>query len=232
MHKDVLKPQFDLILIGPQGSGKGTQAALLKQKYHFHPISTGDIARSLAKGKSALSNEVRSLMNEGKLLPDSIINHGVTDVVSRHSHMNFLFDGYPRTIKQAEFIYEHLLSKKRSVMVISLELDHATSIERIKNRFMCESCGSIIYPKSTIFHGILRKFRQIKRRCPHCGGKLVQRSDDTEDAIKERLKIYQTETKPVIHFFQSKNILRTVDAKPSIPEVTKAIDVIIDAGVQ
>ncbi|GEM_PF-218941 len=227
-----MRHHFNLILIGPQGSGKGTQADILKHRYHMHAIAGGDIARSLAKQSSTLGETVRTLMNEGKLLPDRIVNQGAEQVLHKHPSQNYLFDGYPRTLEQAAFVEPLLRNLPHPFFVILLDLDDKTSVERIKHRFTCERCGSVIYSRTTDHTTILHKLRALSRRCHHCGGHLVQRSDDTEDAVRERLKLYHKETKPVIEFFKDKHALYTVDARPPIPKVTDLIEETIEKATR
>ncbi len=216
-----------IILIGPQGSGKGTQATTLVHKHRYLYIAGGDIARRLSRQKSHLGQEVHQLMDEGKLLPDRILNHGIQAVIKASDHRSILFDGYPRTISQAEFIYPLLLEIGFRVVVIHLELDDTECIKRIAGRLICSKCGSVIYPKNQVSKKVLHIIRGLRGRCYHCGGNLIQRSDDTEDAVKERLSLYHKETRAVIEFFKKKHCLHVVDATPSAEEISAAIETII-----
>lgn len=217
-----------IILIGPQGSGKGTQAALLRHKHNLTYISGGNIARDLGKLQNSLGAHVRQLMNEGQLLPDETLNNGAAEAIKRAGGRSLLFDGYPRTFGQAEFVSDLLIRLDYHITVIELTLDDAVSVERIKSRFVCSKCGSIIYADHRHFINAIQRKRHEQHLCVHCGGTLIKRADDTESAVRQRLKLYHHETKPVIEFFKRHYILHSVDARPNIETVNKNVEKVID----
>ncbi len=217
-----------IILIGPQGSGKGTQAALLRQKHHLAYVSGGNIVRELAKSQNDHGAKVRQLMNDGHLLSDQILNSGVLEAINRFKNHDLLFDGYPRTIGQAKFLFDLFSQLDYRTIVIELTLDDASSIQRIKSRFVCSKCGSIIYADHRHFLSAIQQKRHSQNLCVHCGGQLVKRADDTEDAVRQRLKLYHLETKPVIDFYKQQHRLHKVDARPSIEVVNQMIEQVLD----
>lgn len=219
-----MKHQFALILIGPQGSGKGTQASMLRKELHMCYIAGGNIARELAKQHSELGKEVRELMNEGKLLPDHILNKGAAMMIHHcTTHHPLLFDGYPRTLSQAHFLHDILKKAEIPQIVIELDLDDAESVRRIHERYVCSSCGSIIYTYAGQHLTPLQHLRQNRKRCIHCGGVIKKRSDDTEKAVRHRLALYHKDTKPVLDFFDDADTLHTVDARPAIDVVHESV---------
>lgn len=219
-----MKQRFAIILIGPQGSGKGTQASLLCKSYHMCYIAGGNIARELAKQRSELGHEVRNLMNEGKLLPDHILNEGVAIMID-HCTKNrpLLLDGYPRTLSQAHFLDELLKKEQISQIVIELDLDDAESVRRIQGRFVCSHCGSIIYTYAGQHLSTLQSRRQARHVCIHCGGSIEHRSDDTEGAVLKRLALYHRDTQPVLDFLTEHAEIHHIDARPSIEVVYQSI---------
>lgn len=204
--------------MGPQGSGKGTQAALLRDSQHFFYIASGDIARHMANEKSGLGDDARKLLNEGKLFPDEIMNHGIEQLVSQNSTSPLLFDGYPRTLIQAEYLIPLLEKYRYYTVALELFLDDSESIKRILMRKICSECKSIIFPKPGM----------EQNTCLKCGGKLIQRSDDTVQNAKQRLTYYHQETEPVINYFNHHKMLFKVDAKPSILKVSESVNKILD----
>ena len=221
-----------IILIGPQGSGKGTQAAILRQKHHLSYISGGNIARDLGKLQNSLGANVRQLMNDGQLLPDETLNSGASDAIKRANDRSLLFDGYPRTFGQAEFVSDLLSRLGYHIIVIELTLDDATSVERIKSRFVCSKCGSIIYADHRHFITAIQRKRHEQHLCVHCGGILIKRADDTESAVRQRLKLYHHETKPVIDYFKHHNLLHSVDARPNIETVNENVETVLDEQIK
>jgi adenylate kinase len=209
-----------IILIGPQGSGKGTQGQLLKKNHHFHYISTGSLLRKKAKH----SKDAESLKaKDGKLLPDSFINKMVEDEMLKHHTANFIFDGYPRTTDQAIFLSNYIDKhfKEKKTMVIYFELDDNEAIRRISKRLTCLNCGYVTYPSRISLY-------QLFKICPNCHHKLAIRADDNESAVKERLHIFRKDTFPLINYYADKHLLFTIDARKSIDEINGEVERIID----
>ncbi|MBD3252535.1 adenylate kinase [Candidatus Pacearchaeota archaeon] len=196
-----------LLIIGPQGSGKGTQAEILSEKLRIPHISTGDIFRSL---QGPLKKKVDEIINKGNLVPDELTLEILKNRLEKEDcKKGFILDGFPRNLNQAR-----LLKKITKIdKVIEITLDDKTAIKRITGRRLCKKC-KINY---NIFTEPKPKNPEI---CDECGGKLVRRKDDTENAVKKRLEIYKKETLPVLKEYD--NIL-TINGNQSIKEMTEEI---------
>jgi adenylate kinase len=188
-----------IILLGPPGTGKGTQSELLTKKYGIPQISTGDILREAVKNNTELGKKVKKYMDEGELVTDDIILDIVTVRIKESDcQKGFLLDGFPRTIPQAES-----LEKITNIdYVIEINTSDETIIKRLSNRRQCTKCGKI--------YGIDIPPR-VEGICNKCGGKLYQRDDDKEEAIINRLSIYRATTKPLINFYNLKGNLIKVN---------------------
>jgi adenylate kinase len=183
-----------LILLGPQGSGKGTQAGLLGKKFGIPQISTGNALRENIEKGTELGRIAKRIMDEGRLVSDDIVNRIVESRLRENdAKKGFMLDGYPRNIPQAEF-----LSKIGKIdAVIEIEVPDAESIRRISGRRTCK-CGAVYH---TFYNP-----PAVPGICDRCGGKLFQRDDDKEEAIRERLAIYHNETEPIIRFYSDRHI--------------------------
>lgn len=198
------------ILLGPQGSGKGTQAKVLASRLGAPHISTGDMFRDNIAHSTALGLKAKSLIDQGILVPDDLTNALVAERLAQpDARDGFVLDGYPRNVAQAEF----LTSLKPGVRAINLELSDEAAVRRIAGRLTCEQCGAIYH----------REFQppKVEGACDRCGGQLVQRSDDTEAAVWHRLSDYHQLTEPLLEYYRGQSKLITVDGAPSIEVVTK-----------
>ena len=197
-----------LILVGPPGAGKGTQAALLSEHYRIPHISTGDIFRANLKEGTALGLQAKSFMDKGELVPDSVTNEMVKDRLSKDDTAHgFLLDGFPRNVAQAEVLRAILAEKKSPIQAaLELSIDNAEIIKRLSSRRTCRSCGKI-------FAGQLDK-------CDGCGGELYQRDDDKEEVIARRLEVYAEQTAPIIAFYRHEGLLVTIPAVGDVSEIT------------
>lgn len=192
-----------LILLGPPGSGKGTQAAMLEDNLHLPHISTGDLLRDHVRRGTELGKQAKVFMDKGQLVPDALIFDMLFDRVSQKDCANgYILDGFPRTLPQAEALQTRLKGKPVPI-VINLDLSDAKVIERLTNRVTCEKCG-------TPYH-LIYSPPKTKDKCDKCGGKLIQRSDDTEAVIIKRLKVYHEQTAPLISFYTKQKLLHTVN---------------------
>lgn len=201
-----------ILLMGPQGAGKGTVASLLKEKLNIPHISMGDIFRETAKSNTPLGEKLREIMKSGELVPLEITAQMLKERLSREDCKNgYLLDGYPRNIEQAE-----VLDKIESVdKVVVLTVPREVAIERLTTRIQCKKCGAVFNIKT-----MPPKKNGI---CDLCGGELYRREDDTEEAINKRLEIYEKETKPLIERYKSKVLV--IDSSDKSPE--KVLDIII-----
>ncbi len=192
-----------LILLGPPGSGKGTQAAMLQDKLHLPHISTGDLLRDHVRRNTELGKQAQTFMDKGQLVPDVLILDMLFERVSQEDCAHgYILDGFPRTLPQAEALQARLKGKLAPV-VINLDLSDAKIIERLTNRVSCENCG-------TPYH-LIYSPPKTQGTCDKCGGKLIQRSDDTEAVITKRLKVYHEQTAPLIAYYAKQKLLHTVN---------------------
>jgi adenylate kinase len=194
-----------LILLGPPGSGKGTQAAMLHDQFQIPHISTGDLLREHIRKATPLGKQAQVYIDKGQLVPDSLIMDLLFDRVSQKDcAKGYILDGFPRTLPQAESLQNYLKGRVTPV-IVNLNLKDSSVIERLTKRVSCEQCGTPYHltysPPKTL--GI----------CDKCGGHLVQRSDDTKEVITKRLKVYHDQTAPLIRFYESHKLLHTVDCE-------------------
>jgi len=196
-----------IILLGAPGSGKGTQAKKASKEFHVPHISTGDLFRENLKNKTDLGKNANTYIAAGKLVPDGLVLDMLFDRVSSDDCKNgYFLDGFPRTIPQAAKLEEHL-KNNANPLVIHLECSDESVIKRISGRLSCQNCGAVYHrvfscPKS---EGI----------CDSCGSFLIQRIDDREDIVKERLRVYNIQTKPLIEFYQNKQYFININGENS-----------------
>jgi len=206
-----------LIIFGPPGVGKGTQAQILSQKLNIPHISTGDMLREAVKNQTELGLKAKSFMDKGELVPDDVMIGIIKEVLSSERCKNgFILDGFPRTIAQAEAldkIFEELNIKLD--YVISLEVDDDEIIKRLTNRRVCKNCGAV-------FNLLIDKIPE-DNKCPRCGGELYQRSDDNPEVIKNRLKVYRESTQILLEYYAKKGILKSINVVGEISDITEKI---------
>jgi len=202
-----------LILLGPPGAGKGTQAKMLKEKFQIPQISTGDILRQAVKDNTELGARAKTVMDTGQLVPDNIVIGLIKERIRQGDcKTGFILDGFPRNIAQAEKLSETLQDMNLAIdNVIDLKVDEGEVVERLTGRSTCSECGSM-------FHQISRP-PKVNRVCDDCGGKLEQRPDDNKETIEERLKVYSQSTAPLKEFYSKQGSLKTVEAKGSVEEI-------------
>ena len=199
---------MNLILLGPPGAGKGTGAGSLKERFGVMHLSTGDMLRAEIKNGTELGLKAKSLIDKGELVPDDIIIGMVSEVLSK-SESGVMFDGFPRTVAQAE-----ALGKIAKIdAVVLLEADVKIVIDRMCGRRICRDCGAV--------HSV----KLLKSdACESCGGELYTRPDDNERTAKDRFDVYIKNTMPLVEYYRSAGLLDTVDANRSSKEV--AVDVL------
>ncbi|MFH0951721.1 MAG: adenylate kinase [Patescibacteria group bacterium] len=198
-----------LVFIGPQGSGKGTQAEVLAKEYQLPVISTGDIFRKNISEKTDLGKQAEAIIESGKLVPDDITNSMVADRLRQpDAAEGFILDGYPRNLNQAEYLENNLPPE----IVVEIKLNDEEAIKRISSRLVCPTCGKT--------YNMLVKQPKQKDSCDKCQGKLERRDDDQPEAVKERLKIYRQDTAPILDYYKANNKLVSIDGQPPIAEVT------------
>ena len=202
-----------LILLGPPGAGKGTQAKMLKEKFQIPQISTGDILRQAVKENTELGARAKKVMDAGQLVPDDVVISLIKERIRQSDcKAGFILDGFPRNIAQAEKLSETLADMELVIdNIIDLEVDEREVIERLIGRSTCLDCGAM-------FHQISCPPR-VLGACDGCGGKLAQRPDDNRETIRERLKVYLGSTAPLKEFYMKQGNLKTVEAKGSVEDI-------------
>jgi adenylate kinase len=216
---------MNLILLGPPGAGKGTQAKRLEQAHGLVQLATGDMLRTAVASGSALGTRVKAIMEAGRLVPDDIIVEMLATRIAEPDAANgFILDGFPRTVPQAEALDRMLEAANRHLdHVILMEVDEQALIERIAGRFSCRGCGAS-------FHERYHRPR-TDGVCDVCGGtNLVHRADDRPEAVATRLAAYRNQTAPLLPYYRDRGVLRTVDGMADIDEVTRQIETVLRAG--
>ncbi|MCJ7501519.1 MAG: adenylate kinase [Acidobacteriia bacterium] len=194
-----------LIFLGAPGAGKGTQAREVAKEYHIPQISTGDILRDSVKKGTPLGLAAKVKMEAGQLVPDEVVCGIVEERISEPDCcQGFILDGFPRTLPQAEFVDRMLEAKGRgSPRVINIQVDQDVLMKRLTGRRTCAVCGEIY----NVYFGPPKQ----EGVCDKDGGKLLQRADDNEDTIRQRLVAYENQTRPLIDYYRRKNLLHDVD---------------------
>lgn len=215
---------MNVVLFGPPGSGKGTQAQFIVDRYGIPQISTGDMLRAAVKAKTPLGYMAKSIMDAGGLVSDDIVLGLVKERVSREDCVSgFILDGFPRTIPQAEALISLLDGIGKGIdFVISLDVDNHELINRLSGRRTCPACGKG-------FHVIYDKPKR-EGICDACNSLLVQRDDDTEHTVVKRLKVYEEQTSSLKSYFKDLGILYSVSGSGSISDIQAQIGSIIDSG--
>ncbi|MBI2233061.1 MAG: nucleoside monophosphate kinase [Candidatus Aenigmarchaeota archaeon] len=207
---------MNIIIIGPQGSGKGTQARMIAERFGISHVSTGDMLREIARQNTDTGAHIDLLIRKGSLIPDDI----VTDLLSRRlseddCKKGFVLDGYPRNANQAKLL--EVIAKIEAV--IYLKLSDEEAVKRLATRFVCNKCGEI--------YGIVKQPAE-EGKCDACGGDLYQRNDESEFAVRRRLEIFHKDTKPLIDHYRYKRLLHEINANQSIEQVFSDISLIVE----
>jgi len=202
-----------LILLGAPGAGKGTQAEVLCKDLGIPTISTGNILRAAIKAGTPTGLKAKSYIDSGALVPDEVIIGIVSDRLAEPDcAKGYILDGVPRTIAQAEALEKAGI---RFDAVVSIEISEEEILRRMSGRRVCESCGSSYNVQSLP--------PRVEGVCDNCGGKLIQRKDDTPETVRERLKVYHRETEPLVGFYAERGLLKRVASADSREETTERI---------
>ncbi len=206
-----------IVLLGPPGAGKGTQARMLQDRFSIPQVSTGDLLREAIREGTALGKQARTYMDAGELVPDQLVTAMVAERLKKADCVNgFLLDGFPRTIVQAEALAEHLTQEKQHLdCVLNIAVPKQELIERLSGRWVCRSC-------SAMYHEHFSPPKQTGR-CDQCGGELYQRTDDKLETVTARLDVYERSTAPLIDFYKNNGLLRSVDGTGEPQEVFRRI---------
>ena len=205
-----------IILLGPPGAGKGTQAKSISNRYSIPHISTGDIFRKNISENTPLGIEAKKYIDQGQLVPDEVTINMVKDRLQEDDCTDgYLVDGFPRTVSQAEALQQFIEDRRESLdtaLLIYVPMDFI--LERMTGRRVCPSCGASYHIKFN---------PALDGKCELCGTDVVQRKDDTAETVKERLDVYERQTQPLIDYYQNKNLLSQVDGTKAINEVFESI---------
>jgi adenylate kinase len=215
---------MNIILLGPPGAGKGTQAKFLEDKYGIVQLSTGDMLRAAVASGSEVGQKAKVIMNAGRLVPDDLVIRMISDRIDRPDCKNgFILDGFPRTVPQAEALDEMLAEKGLKLdHVIEMTVDDDALVERITGRYSCAKCGAG-------YHDLFQ-LPKVAGVCDSCGGTAFKRrADDNVETVETRLTQYHAQTAPILPYYRSRGILKAVDGMLAIEEVTVQIQAILGA---
>ena len=210
-----------LIVLGAPGSGKGTQAKFITQLYNIPQVSTGELLREAVKHETALGIKAKEYMNTGNLVADAIVLDLLKERLNKDDCVGgFILDGYPRNIAQAN----ELANITDIDLVIDISVDYGLLVKRITGRRTCKECGAI-------FH---IEFNPPTKEgiCNKCTGELFQRSDDTEETVRKRLYTYENQTKPLIEYYSSQNVLQTLISDGTIEEMRQKVKSLLEKRFQ
>lgn len=214
-----------VVLLGPPGAGKGTQAKLLREEFEACQVSTGDILRKAVADQSPVGKEAAEYINRGALVPDSVIIKLVAERLKENDCRNgFILDGFPRTIPQAQSLEEILKEMGLALQrVLLVQVPAGLIVERLAGRRTCRGCGAPYH----------RSFDPPKREdvCDRCGGELLQRDDDREETVRARLDVYDTQTLPLVDYYRQRGILREIDGVGKVEDIqNRMVDALGDPG--
>ena len=206
-----------LVLLGPPGAGKGTQARLLKAKSDVSHVSAGDLLRQAVADGSELGQTAKAIMARGSLVPDEVVIGIIEERLRRPDCASgYILDGFPRTLRQAEALSEVLkLLQAPLDWVISVEVSEDDLVRRLAGRRICRACGAM-------FHGDTKPPIEIGI-CDSCGDSLFQRDDDKEDTIRHRLRVYREQTEPLIAYYNTMGLLKRIDGRGTIEEIAQRV---------
>jgi len=206
-----------VVLLGPPGSGKGTQAEKLGNRLNLFHISTGDIIREAVNKRTSVGEQIKDFLNRGELVPDSVVLKLLMGIIKKNEE--FILDGFPRNIQQAKQLDAVLGEENKELdLVINLKIDEGAILHRLNGRLTCSQCGKV-YHIDNLPSG---------RRCELCGASLYRRKDDNIDIIKRRINVYKESIFPLIEYYRKKGILHYIQAEMSPEKVFRGIMTLIE----
>ncbi|MFA5701675.1 MAG: adenylate kinase [Desulfuromonas sp.] len=212
---------MNLILLGPPGAGKGTQAQYLIEKYNIPQISTGDMLRAAVKEGTPMGVKAKECMDAGNLVPDEVVIGIVRERLQKDDcSQGFILDGFPRTVPQADALKETLQQLNKEIdAVLALTVDTDALVARLAGRRTCSVCGAGYH--------VLYDPPQEAGVCTKCGAALIQRDDDKEETVRNRMEVYAQQTLPLVEYYRKENILHEIDGMDSIETVRSNIEVVL-----
>jgi len=210
-----------IVLLGPPGSGKGTQGDLIEGKFGFPRISSGDLLRDSVQRGTPLGRKAEAFMNRGELVDDDVVVDMIRERIGEADcRSGFILDGFPRTIPQAERLPD--IDPGRDEIVLDIRVEDQTLIERLSARRICSACGSI---------HTLGEPGTEPGACPACGGRLIQRDDDKPEVIQRRLQVYHTQTAPLEEYYRSRDVYTEIEGAGSVHEVFVRIEAVLEKTI-
>lgn len=210
---------MNIILLGPPGAGKGTQAKRIEERHGLIQLATGDMLRAAVASGTEIGRKAKPIMDAGRLVPDDVLIDMIAErIVQPDCRNGFILDGFPRTVPQALALDEMLAAHHRRLdHVIEIVVDEAALIDRVTGRFSCATCGASYHDRY--------KQPRVPGVCDVCGGtRFVRRADDNAETIKARLEAYRAQTAPILPYYREKGVLAAVDGMAEIDDVTRQID--------
>ena len=212
----------NLVMLGPPGAGKGTQALQLARQRDIPHISTGDILREAVQAGTELGRQAKAVMDAGRLVSDDLMVPIVRARLARpDAQRGFLLDGFPRTVPQARALDE-MLHGRDPLIVVDLAVADEELVRRLSRRRVCGQCGATV--------GASQSQAEPQTRCDRCGGALVLRADDREEVVRERLAVYRRDTKPLVDFYRDRPTFRAVDGQQAPDAVASAVAAAVDSA--
>jgi adenylate kinase len=213
---------MNIILLGPPGAGKGTQAKRIEEGHGLVQLATGDMLRAAIANGTTIGRRAKPIMDAGKLVPDEILIAMIAERIAAPDCRNgFILDGFPRTVPQAEALDKMLASRHlRLHHVIEMTVDEAVLVDRVTGRFTCSTCGASYHDRNNL--------PRTPGVCDTCGGtNFTRRADDNAETIKARLAAYREQTAPILPYYRDKGVLAAVDGMAAIDEVARQIEAIL-----